>query len=95
MASAVITDSPETLTEEQLAERYVGGLLYRVLIEAGEPLKVSEVVARVNRPDIDTRLARVVLTSNPELTPVDRKWTLWTRYLDVRRTVDQNLRDSQ
>src|SRR5262249_24848580 len=29
----------------------------------------------------------------PELTPVDRKWTLWTRYLDVRRTVDQNLHE--
>ena len=22
---------------------------------------------------------------------MDRKWTLWTRYLDVRRTLDYNL----
>jgi hypothetical protein len=92
MASAVIPDSPEPMTDEQLAERYAGGLLYGALLQAGEPQKVSEVVALVNRPDIDSRLARVILTTNPDVTSVDRKWTLWTRYLDIRHTVDNNLR---
>lgn len=92
MASAVIPDSQETMTDEQLAELYAGGLFYDALLQAGEPLKVSEVVALINRPELDTRLARVVLTYNPDLTSLDRKWTLWTRYLDTRRTVDQNLR---
>ena len=64
MASAVISDSQETMTNEQLAELYAGGLFYEALLQAGEPLKVSEVVALINRPELDSRLARVVLTYN-------------------------------
>ncbi|MDW8207989.1 MAG: hypothetical protein RMJ43_09150 [Chloroherpetonaceae bacterium] len=94
MESAMVSNSPEVVDEEQLAERYLGGLVYRVLIEAGEPLRLSEVVARMGRlagPEVDARLVRVILATHPGVTSVDRKWTLWTRYLDTQRTVDHNL----
>ena len=91
MATAVMNKSQQPQTEEQLAGRYAGDLIYRALIESEEPLKAGEVVRAVGRPDVDTRLARVILSTNAQMTAVDRKWTLWTRYLDVRSTVDHNL----
>ncbi|HLK58767.1 MAG TPA: hypothetical protein VKU00_19500 [Chthonomonadaceae bacterium] len=91
MATAVMTKSNEPQTEEQLAARFAGDLIYRALIEADEPLKAAEVARAVGRPDVDTKLARVILSTNPQMTAVDRKWTLWTRYLDTRSTVDHNL----
>ena len=91
MATAVTLKPQQTLTEEQLAALYAGGLIYKTLIEFGEPIKASEVARAAGRPDIDTKLARVILATNPHMTAVDRKWTLWTRYLDTRSTVDRNL----
>lgn len=91
MATAVLTKQKEPLTEEQLTALYAGDLIYRALIEAGEPLKAGEVARAVGRPDVDMKLARVVLSTNQHMTAVDRKWTLWTRYLDTRSTVDHNL----
>jgi hypothetical protein len=55
-------------------------------------MKASDVAKGVGRPDVDMKLARVVLSTNPHMTAVDRKWTLWSRYLDARSTVDQNIR---
>ena len=78
-------------TEDALAARYAGGLVYKALIETGEPLKASEVAKAVGHPDVDMQLARVVLATNPSMTAVDRKWTIWTRYLDVHNTVDRNI----
>jgi hypothetical protein len=40
---------------------------------------------------VDLKLARVALTTNPHITAVDRRWTLWTRFLDTRSTVDSNI----
>lgn len=78
-------------TEEELAVRYAGDLVYRALIETGEPLKASEVARAVGHPDVDMKLARVVLATNAHMTAVDRKWTLWTRYLNVEHAVDRNI----
>src|SRR5579862_4971518 len=79
------------MTEEQLAARYAADLVYRALIEAGEPLKASEVTRAIDRPDVDLKLVRVMLATNPHMTAVDRKWTIWTRYLDKQNTLDRNL----
>lgn len=92
MATAVLNDIEAPLDEEQLATRFAGTLVYRSLIELGEPVKASEVAKGAERPDVDLKLARVVLSTNPHMTAVDRKWTLWTRFLDARSTVDQNVR---
>ena len=78
-------------TEETLAARYAGDLVYKALIETGEPLKASEVAKAVDHPDVDMKLARVVLATTVSMTAVDRKWTIWTRYLDVNNTVDRNI----
>lgn len=78
-------------TEQELAARYAGDLVYKALIETGEPLKASEVARAVDHPDVDMKLARVVLATNANMTAVDRKWTLWTRYLDVQHAVDRNI----
>lgn len=91
MATAVSLKTQKPATEEELAARYAGDLVYRALIEAGDPLKASEVVKALDRPDIDLKLARVVLTTDPRMTAVDRKWTLWSRYIDVRNTLDRNI----
>src|SRR5262245_25926178 len=92
MATAAPAPPQEPLTEEELALHYAGDLVYRALIEAEGPLKASEVAKAVGRSDVDLKLARVALASHPKLTAVDRKWTLWSRYLDTRNTVDTNLR---
>ena len=92
MATAAPAKFQTAQTEEGLAARYAGDLVYRALIETGEPLKASEVAKAVGHPDVDTKLARVVLATNPGMTAVDRKWTIWTRYLDVHNTVDRNIR---
>jgi len=91
VATAVMVKPQEPETEEQLAARYAGDLIYKALLEAGEPLKASEVARAVGRPDVDIKLTRVILSTNPNMTAVDRKWTLWTRYLNTRNTVDRNL----
>lgn len=92
MATAAPVKPQTPQTEEDLAARYAGDLVYRALVETGEPLKAGEVAKAVAHPDVDMKLARVVLTTNPNMTAVDRKWTLWTRYLDTANTLDRNLR---
>ena len=79
-------------TEEELAARYAGDLVYKAMIETGEPLKASEVAKAVGHPGVNMQLARVVLATNPNITAVDRKWTIWTRFLDVQNTTDRNIR---
>src|SRR5579859_1833557 len=74
-----------------MAARYAADLVYRALIEAGEPLKASEAARIIDRPDVDLKLVRVALATNPHITAVDRKWTIWTRYLDRQNTLDRNL----
>ncbi len=90
-ASAVLTKSRQPLNDQELTAVYAGDLIHRALIESGEPLKPGEVARSTGRPDVDMKLARVVLTTNQKMTAVDRKWTLWTRYLDTRSTLDQNV----
>ena len=92
MATAVISKTQDQPTSEQLAARYAGDLIYRALLQTGEPMKAGDVARAVGRPDVDSRLARVALTTNPHITAVDRKWTLWTRYLDANSTLDHNAR---
>ncbi len=91
MATVAPVKTLEPMTEEQLAARYAADLVYRALIEAGDPLKASEVARAIDRPDVDLKLVRVVLATNPHMTAVDRKWTIWTRYLDKQNTLDRNL----
>lgn len=91
MAIAAPAKNPEPLTESQLAARYASDLVYRALIESGEPIKASEVSRAVARPDVDLRLARVVLATDTRMTAVDRKWTVWTRYIDTQNTLDRNV----
>ena len=92
MATAALAKPQAPLTEEELAARYAGDLVYRALIETGDPLKAGEVARAVGHPDVDLSLARVILATNANMTAVDRKWTIWTRYLDVQNTVDRNIR---
>ena len=91
MATSTVAKTQEPVTEEQIAARFAGSLIYRAMLEAGEPSKANDLARLTDRPDMDTKLARVVVATNPHMTAVDRKWTLWTRYLDVRRTLDYNL----
>ncbi len=90
MATAVNNKAQESLTQEQLAANLAGSLIYRALIEAHDPLKASDVVKAVNRPDVDLKLARVILTTNSTMTATDRRWTLWSRFLDKHSSVDFN-----
>lgn len=90
MATATKTAAPITKTEDEWASAYASSLIYDALLAAGEPAKASEVVKHVQHPDVDLKLARVVLTTNPGMTVVEgNKWTLWTRFNDARATVDR------
>ena len=90
MTTSTLTMEP--ITEKQLASLYAETLLYKCLIQADEPLKVSEIIKAIGRADFDMRLARVVLITSLHFTPLDRKWTLWNRYLDTTHTFDFNLK---
>ena len=92
MATAAPAKIQAPQTEEELAARYAGDLVYKAMIETGEPLKASEVSKAVGHPGVSLQLARVVLATNPNITAVDRKWTIWTRFLDVQNTTDRNIR---
>jgi len=91
VATTMVAKTQEPMTEEQLAANFAGSLIYKAMLEAGEPSKANDLAKLVDRSDVDTKLARVIVATNPQMTAVDRKWTLWTRYLDVRRTLDFNL----
>jgi len=85
-----ITTSP--ITDETLAMHFAADLFYRALLEAGEPIKASEAVRLVGRPDVDLRLARVVLNSHSSrFASTERKWTLWARYADPTRTTERTV----
>ena len=93
MANAVL-NAPAPPSESDLALRYAGDLMYKALIEAGHPLKASEAARGAGRDDIDAKLARVALSTDKThfTANKDRKWTLWTRFLNSRETLDNNLR---
>jgi hypothetical protein len=93
MAAATKTTAITPKTEAEWASDYAGSLIYDALLAAGEPVKASEVVKYVQHPDVDLKLARVVLTTNPGMTVVEgNKWTLWTRFNDNRATVDKTIK---
>lgn len=81
--------------DEALASRLAADLLYRALLEVGEPAKASEVARLVGRENVDLRLARVILVMHPDrFTLIERKWTLWSRFASKARPVDRNLRET-
>ncbi len=82
----------ETLTQKEIATLYAETLVYKALIEAEEPLKASEVARAIAHTEFDVRLARVILVTSSQFTALDRKWTLWTRYLDTTNTFDNIVR---
>jgi len=80
--------------DENLAATYAADLIHRALLEAGEPIKASEAARLVGRPDVDVKLARVVLATHPErFATTDRKWTLWTRFAAPDRATERNLEE--
>lgn len=82
----------QAVTGEDLALRYLADLVSRVLLEAGAPLKASEVARLIPREDVDLKLVRVVLASDPSrFTVSDRKWTLWTRFSDPAYAIERNI----
>ena len=91
LATSTMAKTKAPMTEEQTASMFAGTLIYKALLEAGEPLKANDIAKMVGRADFDSKLTRVALVTNPHMTAVDRKWTLWSRYLDSRRTLDFNL----
>ena len=91
MATMTVAKTQEPITEEQIAAQFAAALIYKAMLEVGEPAKANDLARLADHPDVDTKLARVVVATNSHMTAVDRKWTLWTRYLDVRRTLDYNL----
>ena len=91
MATSTLTKTNEPITDEQIAAVFAGSLIYKAMLAAGDASKAADLAKLTDRPDMDTKLARVVVATNPNMTAVDRKWTLWTRFLDVRRTMDFNL----
>jgi hypothetical protein len=86
-----VAKTQEPMTEEYLGAQFAGALIYKAMLEVGEPAKANDLARLAGRPDVDAKLARVVVATNAHMTAVDRKWTLWTRYLDVRRTLDFNM----
>ncbi|MBM3494081.1 MAG: hypothetical protein FJX72_07145 [Armatimonadetes bacterium] len=80
---------------EALAVRYIGDMLHRAILSAGAPLKVSEAARACNRPDVDLRLARVVLASSLDrFASADRKWTVLSRGADATRPVERTIEDT-
>lgn len=84
----------DTLTQE-LAIRYAGDILYNALLASGKPLKISELVRLADRPEVDVRLARVVLALSPgRFVAQDRRWTLAVQNADPRLPVERVLEET-
>lgn len=84
----------ENKLDETLAIQYVADLLHHALLEAGEPVKASEAAKLAGNPNVDLRLARVVLATHPNrFTSTERKWTLWSRFADPGRATERNLEE--
>lgn len=84
----------ETKLDEFLAVHYVADMLLHALLEAGEPVKASEAAKLAGNPNVDLRLARVVLATHPNrFTSTERKWTLWSRFADPDRATERNLEE--
>lgn len=82
----------QAVTGEDLALHYLADLVNRVLLETGASVKASEVARLIPRQDVDLKLVRVVLASDPTRFAVsDRKWTLWTRFSDPSYAVERNI----
>lgn len=94
LGTNTLTESGGSGSREDLALIYAGDLLHMAILNAGAPLKVSEAARACNRPDVDLRLARVVLASMPHrFALADRKWTVTTRNADPRRPVERLIED--
>ena len=103
MAVASYNQAYKPLAGEELATLYVGDLLYRTMVEAGDSVRLGELAQTANLPPADLKLLRVVLladrkrfmidelNTNTRTTMRDRRWTLSTRYLDTRHTIDRNI----
>ncbi len=82
----------ETAFDEALAIHYAADLLYRAVLEAGEPAKASEIARLAQHDSVDLRLARVILATHPDrFTSTERKWTLWTRFMETGRPMERNV----
>jgi hypothetical protein len=82
----------EEKMDEALAVHYVADLLHHALLEAGEPVKASEAAKLAGNPNVDLKIARVVLATHPNrFTSTDRKWTLWSRFADPGRATERNI----
>lgn len=89
-----MTVALEANPQEALALLYAADLLYSALIKAGAPVKASEAARLVDMPEMDLKLARVVLARGKDrFTSTDRKWSIWSRNADPGRTVARNVDD--
>lgn len=89
-----MTVALEANPQEALALLYAADLLYTALIKAGAPVKASEAARLVDVPEMDLKLARVVLARDKDrFTSTDRKWSIWSRNADPGRTVARNVED--
>ncbi len=100
-----IAANPETrtMTPEQLTLLYIGDLLHRAIIKSGESVKASDLVQNVYLQGVDLQVIRVTMLHDRKRFTVDnspafsrapardRRWTVWSRFLDSQRTVDHNL----
>jgi hypothetical protein len=69
-------------------------MLHRAILGAGAPLKVSEAARACDHPEVDLRLARVVLASSLDrFGSTDRRWTVLTREADPARPVERTIDD--
>lgn len=83
-----------TDAQADLALLYLGDLLQQAILGAGGPLKVSEAARACNRPDVDLRLARVVLVTSPHrFTSTDRRWTVNTRSMNPKLPIERLIED--
>ena len=81
--------------DEALAIRYAEDLVHGGLLAAGEPVKASEAAKLAGDDNIDLKLARVVLASNPKrFAATERKWTVWTRFAGPDRATERNLEET-
>ena len=86
----------DTQTKDRsLAIRLAEDLVHGGLLEAGEPVKASEAARLSGSENVDLKLARVVLASNPKrFASTDRKWTVWTRFAGPDRATERNLEET-
>ncbi len=72
---------------------YLSDRAYDALVGREEPAKTGEILREVGMEDMTLRMIRHALVSSSRFVPIDRRWSLGSRYEDKQQTFERIVED--